>query len=83
MNNYWCGNNDSVFSQSTRNVYTENLRGATQTDTYITCGDSIIQYYEPTYQISFRIDLHLMFLFFSVSLYMVFVICPYFAHQGH
>ena len=36
-------------SQSTRNVFTENLELATATDIYILRGDRLSEIYEPTY----------------------------------
>ncbi len=41
-------------NRSTRNIYTENLRTALASDTYIVYGDPSREYYEPTYDI-FRI----------------------------
>ena len=38
-----------VFSHSTRNIYTENLREATAFDTYVLRGDPAYEIYEPTY----------------------------------
>jgi alpha-L-rhamnosidase len=38
-----------IFSFSTRNIYTENLRTATASDTYIIHGDLAGEIYEPTY----------------------------------
>ena len=39
------------FSRSTRNIYTENLRQATASDSYILRGDLAGEVYEPTYEI--------------------------------
>ena len=52
--------------QATRNIYTENLRHAISSDTYVLRGDLIQEIYEPTYDhscfdqhspIFFRFDL--------------------------
>jgi hypothetical protein len=40
-------------SHATRNIYTENLRDATASDTYVLRGDLIGEVYEPTYKFCF------------------------------
>jgi len=54
-----------VFSHSTGNIYTENLRKATASDTYILRGDPVSEVYEPTYEISCAIYLYIPFFILS------------------
>ncbi len=69
-----------VFSRSTRNIYTENLREALASDTYVLRGDPVSEVFEPTYNI-FLCHLFLIPLFRLVSPYMVFVLFLYLPHH--
>ncbi len=60
-------------SHATRNIYTENLREATASDTYILRGDPISETYEPRYEMPLYDVFRSQSLFRLVSLTMVFV----------
>ncbi len=52
-----------IFSRSTRNIYTENLRNALASDTYVLRGDSLNETYEPTYDLFCTINQSCFFRF--------------------
>jgi hypothetical protein len=54
------------FSQPTNNIYTENLREAAASNTYILHGDPVFEIYEPTY------ETFLVFVFISVGIFFSF-----------
>jgi len=68
-----------VFSVSTRDIYTENLRQAAASDTYVLRGDPAGEIYEPTYDFVYH-SLGLMCDLFLDLLFMVFVIYLYLIH---